>query len=249
MTTESLNWNDIALPEEVRAAVDTLAAAYHQKLEANLIGLILYGSAARGHYRAGKSDVNLLVVLDQADTHALTPVLDAVLTARRHNVAPLHMTPGDLKSFTRVFPIKFLAFRESYKLLWGLDALASLEVEDANLRLRCQQEMQNLLMRLRRHFVTRQGHSLNPMVRETMNGFMETLRRVVQLAESEVPKRSELAERAAQTIGFDQKKLETLMALKNPSGNENPEISHELYNDFMQIIEQTARFTEKLETR
>ena len=247
MTIDTLDWTSITLPDEVRGAVDSFASSYSQQLDNRLIAIILYGSGARGHFRSGKSDVNLLVVIDEIDTEVLNSLLDATTTARRHDLAPLLMTPGDLTSFTRVFPIKFLSMKESYKVLCGKDAITSLEVDSANLQLRCQQEMQNLLMRLRRHFLNRQGHNLTPMLRETFNGFMEALRRVVQLAEGEVPKRSELVACAAKTIGFDQKKLEDLMALKNPSGQQNLEISTELYNDFMQLVEHTARFTEKLE--
>ncbi len=247
MKTQTLNWNDITLPDEVQGAVETLASSYCEQLESKLKALILYGSGARGHFREGKSDVNLLIVVDSIDTETLSSIFDSTVTARRHNLAPLFMTPGDLQSFTSVFPIKFLSMKESYRVLHGEDAIASLEVDNAHLRLRCQQEMQNLLMRLRRHFLNRQGHGLTPMLRETLNGFMEALRRVVQLAQGEVPARKDLVAQSAKTVGFDQKKLEELMKFKSPSGNQNSEVTHDLFNDFIQIVEQTARFIEKLE--
>ncbi len=249
MKTETINWHSIIFPTDVRDAVETLIASYQEQLDTRLTGIILYGSGARGHFRLGKSDVNLLVVLDAVDTEALNAMLDATLTARRYNISPLLMTPADLQSFTHVFPIKFLSLKESYQVLWGKDAIKSLEVDPANLRLRCQQEMQNLLMRLRRHYLSRQGHGLTAMVRENLNGFMEALRRVQQLAEGEVPSRKELVARSAKTIGFDQEKLEDLMDIKRPSGHQSLEISHERYNDFMQIIEHTTRFTESLKAK
>lgn len=246
--TLTLDWDGIKLPDEVRAAVEELAANYHEQLEAaEFSAIILYGSGARGHYRPDVSDVNLLIVARRADATALEPILDSTLTARRYSIAPLLMTPDDLRSFTRVFPIKFLSFKESYKVLWGEDSLAALEVEPANLRLRCQQEAQNLLMRLRRHYLHRQGHALNAMIREHMNGFMEVLRRVVQLAGGEVPHRADLVESAATTIGFDPEKLKALMALRQPSGHQDLDATPETYNDFMHLTEKVARFTEKLE--
>ena len=243
----ALNWDGVTLPDEIKAGVEELVASYHDQLEETaLSGIILYGSGARGHYRSGVSDVNLLVILDRVDTAALDHILDATLSARRYNIAPLLMTPDDLRSFTRVFPIKLLSFKESYTVLWGEDALAALEVESANLRLRCQQEAQNLLMRLRRHYLTRQGHAQSTMIREHMNGFMEVLRRVVQLAEGEVPRRADLVARASAVIGFDSETLRSLMAFRKSSGDQEPEATPGIYNSFMLLAEQVARFTEKL---
>lgn len=245
--TLELDWEDVILPEEVMTAVCELVADYREQLEtAHLKGLILYGSGARGHFRQGQSDVNLLVVVGQVDTASLEAILESTLSGRRENIAPLLMTLADLRSFTRVFPIKFLSIKESYKVLWGQDSLGTLEVDPDNLRLRCQQEAQNLLMRLRRHYLHRQGHGLTGMVREHLNGFMEVLRRVVQLAEGELPQRSDLVERAGKVVGFDPEKLKGLMAFKQHSGHQELDVTPEIYNDFMQLAEQVARFTENL---
>ncbi|MCP4664105.1 MAG: hypothetical protein GY856_52645 [bacterium] len=123
----------------------------------NVQSITLYGSAMRKDYRPGRSNVNLLVVLGKIDVAILRSVLDHVVKGRRYGIAPFFITETNLRSSTDVFPVKFLAIQESYCVLWGRDILRELEISRAHLRLRCEQEVKNLLLRLRRHFLMSGG--------------------------------------------------------------------------------------------
>ena len=50
-------------PDEIRARISELCEELAQAAGANLRGLILYGGLARGRYRPGKSDINLVVLI------------------------------------------------------------------------------------------------------------------------------------------------------------------------------------------
>src|SRR5882724_5145092 len=77
-------------PPAVAAALDRLKEELGRAAGTNLAGLILYGGLARGRYRPGKSDVNVVVLLRDASAATLTAIAPALRTARRAaNVVPL----------------------------------------------------------------------------------------------------------------------------------------------------------------
>ncbi len=71
------------LPEEVRELLGRFAPSVRQALGDEVVGIYLWGSATLGGYRAGLSDVDLLVLLktDPAEhtVALLTPVHDALV--------------------------------------------------------------------------------------------------------------------------------------------------------------------------
>ena len=59
----------------------------------DLISVILYGSAAGGDYRPGKSDLNFMIVLSEEAIDHLGKAIETVSRWRKRNVAtPLFMT-------------------------------------------------------------------------------------------------------------------------------------------------------------
>jgi predicted nucleotidyltransferase len=74
-----------SLSEQEAAALDTYAASLQARFGAQLVGLWLFGSRARGDAHPG-SDIDVLVVLDNPDGQALSDVrgfgFDILLTHR-----------------------------------------------------------------------------------------------------------------------------------------------------------------------
>lgn len=75
----------------------------------NLAGLILYGGLARGRFRPGRSDVNVIVLLQELSVPALTAVAP-VLRAdwREAAVEPMVLTPAEVRQAAAAFATKFL---------------------------------------------------------------------------------------------------------------------------------------------
>jgi hypothetical protein len=120
----------------------------------NLAGLILYGGVARGRYRPGKSDINVVVLLHEISAAALAAIGPALRSARRAvNVVPMILTPTEVRPTAAVFPIKFLDIRDHHVVLFGDDPFAGLEVPTELVRQRVVQELRNLAFRLRLRFV------------------------------------------------------------------------------------------------
>ena len=63
-----------AVPAAIAAALNDLKAELQTAAGQNLAGLILYGGLARGRFRPGKSDVNVVVLLRDATPSALATI-------------------------------------------------------------------------------------------------------------------------------------------------------------------------------
>src|SRR5688500_15166383 len=112
----------LGAPAEVAEGLTRLAKDLGEAAGPNLKALLLYGGLASGRYRAGKSDLNVAVVLEDGGGAALTaiaPVLNAAL--RRLRVEPLVLTTAELGRAADVFPTKFLDIQRHHVVLAGAD--------------------------------------------------------------------------------------------------------------------------------
>lgn len=116
--------------------------------------VVLYGSAARGDWIAGRSDVNLLLLVDDASPVALRK-LTPVVTAwhARGFVPPLIMTRAEWRDSTDVFPIEVTDMQLSHRVLCGADPVTQLAVSPSDLREAVEKEFRGKLIRLRQAYV------------------------------------------------------------------------------------------------
>ena len=96
---------------------------------------VLYGSAARGEYRPGVSDINLLLVADSltpAVLRSLSGVLDEL--RRERQPPPLLIERNEWTRAVDVFPIEVTDMQLAREVLRGTDPVAGLRVDPADLR-------------------------------------------------------------------------------------------------------------------
>ena len=144
----------LAAPPKVGQTLERLCRALSDAAGKNLVSIAVYGGLAAGHFREGKSDVDLALVLEDASTAALerlAPPLRAA--AKEARVDPIVLTRNDLQRAADVFPTKFLSLQRHHRLLFGEEVFAQLAVSREHLRLRLEQELRNLVLRLRRRYL------------------------------------------------------------------------------------------------
>lgn len=164
-----------------------LAAAYGDDLRA----VVLYGSAARGDYRAGVSDLNLLVVLRDAGAAALRRGAELAREwAESGNPPPLLMSEEEWRGSADVFPIEYSDIRDAHVLLHGDDPVAGIEVDWAHLRLQCEHELKSKKIRLREHYLlaARSPEETAKLLTASLPTFLTLFRTVLRLAGKTVPR-------------------------------------------------------------
>jgi len=209
--------------------------------------ITLYGSASREDYQPGRSDINLLIVVERVDVPTLNGVLETVSGGQRYGFAPFFLTEEDLLSSADVFPVKFLMIQDSYQVLVGTDVLGDLNIGRENLRLRCEQQAKNLLLRLRRHYVMGGGRRRTEMLSQVIGGFLENLRVVLSLVQRTLPPRDRVIEEGSEIFGLDAEVLRSVAALKHLDASMTAEEADRLYDGFMAIVDKVGRFADQMD--
>jgi predicted nucleotidyltransferase len=121
----------------------------------NLESMILYGSAARGDFKEGHSDLNILCVLRSVAARELTRVAPVVhWWSKDHNEpAPLFFTAEELRQSADVFSIELLDMQKSRRVLYGADVVAGVPVPMNLHRVQVEHDLRTLLLKLRQHFL------------------------------------------------------------------------------------------------
>jgi hypothetical protein len=115
---------------------------------------VLYGSAARGDWVPGRSDVNLLLLVDDTTPTALRRLTPAVTEWHAGGFAPpLIMGREEWIRSADVFPIEITDMQLSHRVLCGADPVQGVAVDPSDLREAIEKELRGKLVRLRQAFV------------------------------------------------------------------------------------------------
>ena len=107
---------------------------------------VLYGSAARGDFVPGRSDINLMLVLEQVTPPVLRSLGRAFAGWRKAmREPPLLLSRSEWNRATDAFPIEITDMRLSYQVLRGADPVQGVEVDRTDLRKALEREFRGKL--------------------------------------------------------------------------------------------------------
>jgi hypothetical protein len=217
----------LAAPPDVQARLRQLCDELSRAPGAKLAAVVLYGGIARGRYRPGASDVNVLIVLADASVETLSAIAGPLRTAwRAARIEPMVLTTEKLQRVAAVFPTKILDIQERHGVLHGQNPLAGLTIDKQHLRLRTEQELRNLALRLRRRFFAdydEQGGLALALLR-VARGLAVQLSMLLRLAGKPIPSEDRTADifsAAASAFGLDVEALALLAKLRQGLGGPN----------------------------
>jgi hypothetical protein len=139
--------------------ISEIIAGLSLALGDGLRSLVLYGPAARGEKASGDQELHLLVVLADLDLDTLTAAGPSLRRwVGRDRPTPRLFTQATLRQTADVFPIELAEIVERHLVLHGSDPLAALPALDGeNLRLQCERELREKLMRLQEGYALSRG--------------------------------------------------------------------------------------------
>jgi predicted nucleotidyltransferase len=137
------------LPSTVETAIDGFASALRTVFGADLVSIVLFGSAAEAKLRA-TSDVNLVVVLRRADPALLVAIGDAYRLAHAAiRLSAMFILETEIPAASEAFAVKFADIVVRHRVLHGPDPFEGLVVDREAARRRLHQVLVNLTLRLR----------------------------------------------------------------------------------------------------
>ena len=137
----------------VQKLIDKAVQALREQLGENIISCCLYGSAVRGNFIEGQSDINLLIVLGTSNPAAHEAIARAI--GNESLIDPFIIGRPALARTVKAFASKFVSIKRNYRVLYGTDPLAGLDVDPAQERFLCEQALRNLHLRMTYAFVVR----------------------------------------------------------------------------------------------
>lgn len=138
-----------SLDESINGLVRELDSAIPGRFSATV-----YGSVARGDWIPHRSDVNLLVVLDDPTPSGLKALMPALSAWHQRGLTPpLFIGREEWGAAADVFPIEITDMRLAYRVLHGRDPIEGMIVAPADLRRALETELRGKLVRLRQAYV------------------------------------------------------------------------------------------------
>jgi predicted nucleotidyltransferase len=191
---------------EPRELAETFVRELRSALAERLQAATLFGSAARGEWLEGISDVNVLVLLDHIDPAVLERAAPSARTAMARGVTPLLMEVEEWRRAADVFTIELADMKEASVPLFGHDPASVLTIQPQVLRLQAERELRAKLLHLHGAMLLSadDGRRLGQILLHALPSFTAYLRAALRLAGTPVPRTSrEVIEAAGALTGAD----------------------------------------------
>jgi len=184
-----------ALPEEVRETLRSYVKDTTGRFRSGLQSIVLYGSAARGDYLPGRSNLNVMIVLTTLELEGLKQYAK---THRRWSaeriVVPLFFTESDLDTSRELFPLEYVEMQEYHVVLAGREPFAGRAVDFRRMAMQCEQEVHGNLLRLRQRFVEGSGviEAIGMLLPLSLTALLPCLRGLYRVLRAPIPLSTDL---------------------------------------------------------
>jgi hypothetical protein len=231
--------------EAVRRVVDPFLAEVDALLGPTYTA-ILFGSAARGDWVPGHSDINLMLIVEDADPAALARLAPAFSGWRRSMpVLPLVLTRDEWLHGSDVFPIEICDMRAAHMLLRGPDLVSQVRANPVDLRRALEKEFRGKLLRLRQRYLAHGEKRLGEWAGTTIPAIVVFMRCLLSLTGRPAPADPRaVIENAGALVGFDPAPVLRVLACRVPRAASLAGRDFEAYLD---AVDRTARFTDQLD--
>lgn len=157
--------------------------------EEKLVSVILYGSCAGDVCENKFSDINIIVVIDNllaADLKMANSALKEFVKTK--NPLPLFMDKDEWFNSCDVYPIEYSDIKERHTILYGEDIVKPLVLEKTNLRLQCEHETKNLLIKLRQNYLLQSNNidAIEKLLKTVSKSFFALFRAILRLTQEQV---------------------------------------------------------------
>lgn len=186
-----------------------------------LISVVLYGSCAANLCENKYSDINTIVVIDNLQALDLKKANSAIKDfIKTKNPLPLFMDRDEWFNSCDVYPIEYSDIKERYSILYGEDLVAPLILEKKNLRLQCEHEIKNLLIKLRQNYLAQSNNlkAIESLLITSSKSFFALFRAILRLTEQNVSfNHEEAIDTLANKVKIDKEMFLKLLKLRKNS--------------------------------
>lgn len=209
---------------------------------------VLYGSVARGDHVPDRSDVNLMLLVDEAPPAMLQSLGNGFRAWRKAGQEPpLLMTRREWSRAADAFPVEITDMQLAYKVLRGSDPLKEIQVDRADLRRALEREFRGKLVRLRQSYaaLASEPAALGGVAAATAGSVLVLFRALFVLLRRTIPAdATELARAAAAVVGANG---ETLAQVVRYRRQRDGRCSAAEFEGYLEAVHQTTDFLDQLQ--
>jgi hypothetical protein len=206
----------------------------------------LFGSAARGEWLEGVSDVNVLVLFDNIDAPLLSRVSPAARAAVPRGVRPLVMELNEWRRASDVFAIELADMKDAHVQLMGDDPTAGFTFDATSLRFQAEHELRGKLLHLHAGMMMAEdGKRLGQLLVHALPSFATYLRVALRLAGQAVPSAMrEVIEQGCAAAGASPNAFLSVLEARVSGASLSVALTDALANDFNHSAERLAAYVD-----
>ena len=174
----------MSLDATTESAIAQIAEQVRQVFGAEVVSLVLYGSAAGEDFAPERSDLNFAIVFQQLGFTQLKALHQHLPAWRKLGAAtPLLLDRRFLERGRDVFPTEFLDIKAQHSVLYGEEIFAPLSIDPRHLRYQSEHEARSKLLRLRALYVEvgAERKRLEALMRDSVKSFLIIMRNLLRL--------------------------------------------------------------------
>jgi len=213
--------------------------------------ITLYGDGAGDDCRAGKTELNFLVVTDE-ELNAWDKIQPYILRWRAKKITPLFLTSEYIKRSLDTFPIEFLNMLSQYRVMHGDDVLKDLAFNDPDLRLQCERDLKSHLLHLRQQYLETGGktRAIRTLVSDSMGSLIAIFRALLHLKGQEQPVRAlEVLLQACRTFSLDEGLFSVLLSIKGYAASINSTEIADIMKRYISEVNRLSMIVDKMENQ
>lgn len=238
---------DLKLPQNLKENTQEFIQELKDIYQKGLISAVLYGSAASGEFVDTRSNINMLVVLENTDLDNLKRA--SRITNKFKMINSLFLTERDIRNSLDIFPIEFLDMQENYRILYGKDVLGDIVIDIRNLRFQCEHELKSKLINLRQSYlrIYKDKLLLCNLLSKSFTSILHILRNVLRL-KGRKPSyiKQDILKELATEFPINELVWESLLAVRNKQIKLSGKALQDLFADFIKDLEKIIDIVDKL---
>jgi hypothetical protein len=238
------------LPDDTQKLLQAYVKDVKGRLGDQLEGMLLYGSAIRGEFLPGRSNLNILLLVSSYDSALLKQYGSLHRQwSKEQIVVPLFLTEEELRTSAAVFPLEFLEIQEQHRVLGGRDPFIGFHVKTDQLREAVVQGLTSHLLRLRQRYVEGGGSDDATMILLPLSitSTLPLLRGVQRLLGRPVLSQSNaVIKDVAEQLTLDLQGLLDALLLKRGQISPGPHEVPRLFDRYLKAATELTRAVERL---
>ncbi len=217
---------------------------------ANLVSVIVYGSAIAAPGNPKKSDYQLLIVTRSLAANRLRQFRPTVKwwTEAGYEM-PVFFTAEDFVDSLDTFPIEFRHMKRAYQVIYGQDLLAGREASREHLRWQTEHELRGKLLRLRSLALpaSESTRDLLNLMTESVVSFVRFMRPILEMTGEEPPLgRLATVRRVGERLNVDTTPLIRVLQLRDEPGDLMEVEVHDLFASYIDCIAQVIEAVDNM---